>query len=89
MCIEDGALGTIKAGFNCKEIFHIGSGETSIEELVKETGKILNFNGKYIDDIEYPGSVSRNVQILKNRKILKFEPKIDWKDGLRKTVLVS
>ncbi len=89
--IEDGALGTIKAmGSDCKrEIFHIGSDiEITIEELVKETGKILNFNGKYIDDIEYPGSVSRRCpNIEKARKILKFEPKVDWKDGLRKTVL--
>lgn len=89
--IDDGALGTIQA-MECEEakhdIFHIGSDvEITIRELVEEVGKIFNFKGEYVNAPTYPGSVSRRCPDLsKAKSMLKYNPKIDWKFGLKKTV---
>ena len=89
--IDDGALGTIQA-MECEaaknEIFHIGSeDEITIEELVKEVGKFFDFKGEYIKAMTYPGSVSRRCPDLsKAKKILKYKPEVDWKDGLKITL---
>tara|TARA_Y100000741_G_scaffold70086_1_gene50974 strand:- start:4166 stop:5188 length:1023 start_codon:yes stop_codon:yes gene_type:complete len=90
--IDDGALGTIQA-MECDEakhdIFHIGSEiEITIEDLVKESGKFFNYNGKYEIAPTYPGSVSRRCpDISKSKKMFNFSPKVKWKDGLIKTLL--
>ena len=70
------------------DIFHIGNDvEITIEDLVKETGKYFNFKGRYKIAPTYPGSVSRRCpDLTKARKILNFNPKIDWKDALVKTL---
>ena len=89
--IDDGALGTILA-MECEnaknDIFHIGNDiEITIEDLVKETGKYFNFKGSYELAPTYPGSVSRRCPDLsKARRILRFNPKITWKQSLKKTL---
>ena len=89
--IDDGALGTIQA-MECEkatnDIFHIGNDvEITIEDLVRETGKYFNFKGRYEIAPTYPGSVSRRCpDLTKARKTLNFNPKIDWKDALVKTL---
>lgn len=89
--ISDSVEGTILAMESEKsnrEIFHIGSSEEiSIEELVKETGRIMGYKGQYESAPTYPGSVSRRCpDITKAQKMLGFKPKIGWKEGLEKTV---
>ncbi len=89
--ISDSVEGTILAMESDKsdgQIYHIGSSdEISIEELIKETGRIMNFMGKYEYAPTYPGSVSRRCpDITKAKTQLGFEPKVHWKDGLKETV---
>ena len=89
--ISDSVEGTILAMENENsdgEIYHIGSSEEiSIEELIKETGKILNFKGTYEYAPTYPGSVSRRCpDISKAENQLGFKPKVSWKEGLNETV---
>ena len=89
--IYDGALGTIQA-MECddakQEIFHIGNDvEITIEELVKETGKYFNYTGEYEIAPTYPGSVSRRCpDLTKARKMFNFNPSIDWKDALHRSL---
>lgn len=70
------------------EIFHIGSSqEISIEELIKAVGNMMGYSGEYQEAPTYPGSVSRRCpDISKAKRVLGYNPKIDWKDGLEATV---
>lgn len=89
--ISDSVEGTILAMESDKsdgQIYHIGSSEEiTIEDLIRETGRIMNYQGTYEYAPTYPGSVSRRCpDITKAKTQLGFEPKVDWKDGLEKTV---
>jgi len=70
------------------EIYHLGTGvEITIEELTRETGKLMGFTGEYENTATYPGSVSRrSPDVTKSQKELGFTAKVDWKEGLKKTV---
>lgn len=89
--IYDGALGTIQA-MECEdakhEIFHIGNDiEITIEDLVRETGKYFSYDGNYEIAPTYPGSVSRRCPDLsKAKSMFNFNPTIDWKKSLHKTI---
>jgi UDP-glucose 4-epimerase len=71
-----------------QQIYHLGTGvEITIEELTRETGRLMGFAGKYTYAPTYPGSVSRrSPDVTKSKKDLGFTAKIDWKEGLKKTV---
>ena len=88
--IDDAVEGTVKAMESGKngEIYHIGDEiEISIEELTRFTGKLLKFEGLYEYAPTYPGSVARRCpDISKAKKDLNYIPKINWENGLRKTV---
>ena len=89
--ISDSVEGTILAmesEISDGEIYHIGSSdEISIEELIKETGRIMNYKGTYENAPTYPGSVSRRCpDITKAKNQLGFNPKVNWKDGLEETI---
>jgi UDP-glucose 4-epimerase len=89
--IEDTIIGTVLAMENDKaagEIIHIGSSEEiSIQELVQTVGKMMNYSGEYIEAPTYPGSVSRRCpDITKAKSLLGYNPEINWKIGLVKTV---
>lgn len=89
--ITDAVEGTVMAMESAKsngEIYHIGTmDEITIEELIKTSGEFFNFKGEYINAPTYPGSVARRCpDITKAREQLGFEPKVDWKDGLRETL---
>lgn len=89
--ISDSVEGTILAMESKKadgQIYHIGSSEEiSIEELIKETGKIMNYKGSYEYAPTYPGSVSRRCpDITKAETQLGFKPKVNWKEGLKETI---
>lgn len=89
--ITDAVEGTVLAmetpGTNM-QIYHLGTGvEITIEELTRATGELMGFKGEYIYAPTYPGSVSRrSPDIRKSKKDLGFEAKVNWKDGLKKTV---
>ncbi len=89
--ITDAVEGTVLAMENEKsngEIYHIGSmDEITIEELIKEAGKFFDYKGVYENAPTYPGSVARRCpDITKARTTLGFEPKVDWKEGLKLTL---
>lgn len=89
--IDDGALGTIQAMETetaSNEIYHIGNDEEiTIRDFVMEAGKILNYNGKYLDAPTYPGSVSRRCpDLYKSKKILNFKINYSWIEALEKTI---
>lgn len=89
--ITDAVEGTVLAmeteGTN-GEIYHIGSEqEITIEALIHEAGQIMGYEGSYENAPTYPGSVSRRCpDISKASRELGYRPKIDWKDGLKKTM---
>ena len=88
--IDDAVEGTVKAMENGKngEIYHIGDEiEISIEDLTRFTGKLLKFKGSYEYAPTYPGSVARRCpDISKAKEDLNYIPKINWENGLSKTV---
>lgn len=69
-------------------IYHLGTGvEITIDELTRYTGELMGFKGKYVNAPTYPGSVSRrSPDITRSKKELGFTAKVDWKEGLKKTV---
>jgi UDP-glucose 4-epimerase len=89
--ITDAVEGTVLAmempGTN-GQIYHLGTQvEISIGELIHYTGELMNFHGTYINAPTYPGSVSRrSPDVTKSKKQLGFSAKVNWKDGLKKTV---
>ncbi len=70
------------------EIYHIGTmEEITIGELIRYTGSLMNYEGEYENAPTYPGSVSRRCpDITKATERLGYEPKVNWKEGLKKTV---
>lgn len=88
--IDDAVEGTVLAmekGGN-GEIYHIGAmDEITIEELVRYTGELAGFEGEYEYAPTYPGSVARRCpDIGKARQELGYEPKVGWKEGLKRTI---
>lgn len=89
--INDTVEGTVLAmesDMAAGEIFHIGSSqEISIEQLIKAVGQMMGYSGEYVDAPTYPGSVSRRCpDISKAKRVLGYNPQIDWKVGLASTV---
>jgi len=70
------------------QIYHLGTQvEITIGELIHYTGELMHFKGQYINAPTYPGSVSRrSPDVTKSKKELGFTAKVNWKDGLKKTV---
>ena len=89
--IDDTVEGTVLAmesDMAAGEIFHIGSSqEISIEELIRAVGEIMGYPGRYVEAPTFPGSVSRRCpDISKAKRLLGYNPQIDWKVGLASTV---
>ncbi len=84
----EGTVLAMEAENAAGEIFHLGdSEEITIEELIKTVGEMMGFRGNYIPAQTYPGSVSRRCpDINKARRMLSYEPKVNWKVGLKETV---
>jgi hypothetical protein len=87
--IDDAVTGTVLAmeqpGTN-GQTYHIGTqDEISIGDLIHYAGELMGFTGEYENAPTYPGSVSRRCpDITKARTQLGYEPKIMWKEGLKK-----
>ena len=71
-----------------RDSYHIGTQEEiTIEALIKHSGEVMGYEGKYENAPTYPGSVSRRCpDITKAKKELKYNPKVDWKTGVKKTM---
>jgi nucleoside-diphosphate-sugar epimerase len=88
--IDDAVQGTVLAmekGGN-GEIYHIGTQEEiTIEQLIRHTGELMEFEGEYEYAPTYPGSVARRCpDISKSEKELGYKANVAWKDGLKKTI---
>lgn len=90
--IDDAVSATIAAMESSEtngEIFHIGDmkSEITIEELVHFIGDLLNYKGTYERQGAHSGSVSRRCPDTKKaERIIGYTPKIQWKEGVKKTV---
>jgi len=89
--IDDAVEGTVSAmesENSDKQTYHIGTmEETTIENLVKESGKIMGFTGTYENAATYPGSVFRRCpDISKAIKELQYSPVVDLSKGLTITL---
>ena len=88
--VEDAAEGIILATerYDKSEPVNIGAGfEISIKELVKLIVKSIGFKGKIVWDKSKPdGQSRRRLDIDKALKEFNFKTKIDFKEGLRKTI---
>jgi len=88
--VTDAARGIVLAGekYEKSEPLNLGSEqEISIKELVKKICEIMNFTGKINWDLTKPnGQPRRCVSNEKSKKIIGFEPKISFDEGLEKTV---
>ena len=70
------------------EVINIACGESySLNELVRELNKILNTNIEPIYTDPQPGDVKHSLaDISKAKELLNYEVKVDFKEGLRRTV---
>jgi UDP-glucose 4-epimerase len=89
--ISDAVDGTIRAmetPVASGEVYHIGNDEEiTIEALTRAVGDFMGYAGPYEHAITYPGSVERRCpDISKCRSDLRFEPQVQWKEGVRRTV---
>ncbi len=90
--IDDAVEGTILAMESDKsngEIFHIGdsNSEITIEELVRYMGELMHYIGTFAYNEAHSGSVSRRCpDTSKAKEILGYEPKVNWKEGVKRTV---
>ena len=63
------------------------SSEMSILELAKEIKKITNSKSEIVfHDLPVDDPVIRRPDVSKAKKILNWEPKVDFKDGIKKTI---
>jgi nucleoside-diphosphate-sugar epimerase len=89
--VTDAVDGTVRAmnSDNARgEIYHIGNTEEiTLETLTRTVGEYMGYRGTYEHAETYPGSVRRRCpDITKSRLELGYEPIVDWREGLRKTV---
>ncbi|MBM4427693.1 MAG: NAD(P)-dependent oxidoreductase [Chloroflexi bacterium] len=89
--ISDAVAGTV-AAMECYdkqgEIYHVGNDvEITMDELTQEIGRLMGYQGDYVEAMTYPGSVGRRCpDISKCRAQLGYIPQVHWKQGLEKTV---
>ena len=70
------------------EVFNIGYGEeTSINELARKINEILQMNIQPAYDEPRLGDIKRSfADISWARKMLKYEPMVDFSEGLKRTI---
>ena len=85
----DGTIGAMESSNTNGEIIHIGDmrAEILIEDLVKYIGELCSYSGNY-EFVDAPeGSVKRRCPDTSlAKKLYSYEPKVDWKDGVKETV---
>ena len=89
--INDAVMGTVGAMESTDQsnnIYHVGNDkEITMEELTKFIGNILGYKDDYEFAMTYPGSVSRRCPKI-DRAVQNFgyNPKVNWRDAVKKTV---
>ena len=78
----------VKADSSEGEVFNIGYGEeTSINELTRKINEILKMNIRPAYDEPRPGDIKGSfADISRARKMLKYEPAVDFSEGLKRTI---
>jgi nucleoside-diphosphate-sugar epimerase len=78
----------VKADSSEGEVFNIGYGEeTSINELTRKINEILKMNIRPAYDEPRPGDIKGSfADISRARKMLKYEPTVDFSEGLKRTI---
>lgn len=88
--VTDCANGILLAGeyYNKSEPVNLGGGmEISIRDLVSLIVKLTGFNGEVIWDTTKPdGQPKRRLDITRAREEFGFKPKMDFENGLKKTI---
>jgi len=88
--VEDAAEGILLAAekYNKSEPVNLGSDlEISIKDLSELIAKLIGFKGKIIWDITKPdGQPRRKLQTSRAEREFNFKAKMDFKDGLKKTI---
>ncbi len=90
--VDDAVQGTILAMEHPNsngEIFHIGDdvAEITIKELVEHIAEVVGETPEYALVDAPSGSVSRRCpDVTKAREVLGYQPKTQWKDGVKETV---
>ena len=83
-----GTVGAMESADQSNNIYHIGNDkEITMEVLTKFIGNILGYKDDYEFAMTYPGSVSRRCpKIEKAVKNFGYNPKVNWRDAVIKTV---
>ncbi|MDH4221086.1 MAG: LPS biosynthesis protein WbpP, partial [Candidatus Aminicenantes bacterium] len=78
----------VKADSLKGEVFNIGYGEeTSVNELTRKINEILKTNIRPAYDEPRLGDIKRSfADISWARKMLKYEPTVDFSEGLKRTI---
>ena len=89
--IDDAVMGTVGAMESDKaagEIYHIGNQEEiNMEALTTYIGELMNYTGKYVPAMTYPGSVARRCPNIDKAKLhFGYSPSIGWKEAVSLTV---
>jgi len=88
--VEDASEGILLASekYNKPEPVNIGAGfEISIKDLALLIAKLTNFKGRIIWDTSKPeGQPRRCLDVSKAKKEFGFEAKVDFEEGLKRTV---
>jgi GDP-L-fucose synthase len=88
--VEDAARAIILATekYNKPDPVNIGTGfEIKIKDLVELIAELTEFDGEIIWDTTKPdGQPRRHLDVSRAKKELGFEAKVDFRDGLRKTI---
>jgi GDP-L-fucose synthase len=86
----DVARGMLLAGEKCNkpDLLNISSGvETKIKDLVELISELSGFQGKIVWDTSRPdGQLRRCFDISRARQKLGFEPQVNLRDGLQRTI---
>lgn len=76
-----------KATYGGPSFLNVGSGtEHTIIEIAEKIGKILNFRGKFINDLSKPDGTQSKLLDISRIQSLGWKPEISLEKGLKKTV---
>ena len=84
-----GTIGAMESKDTNGEILHIGDmkSEITIEELIHYMGDLMDYKGAYELQGAHSGSVSRRCpDTTKAENMISYSPKVQWKEGVKKTV---
>jgi GDP-L-fucose synthase len=72
--------------YESSEIINIGSGtDLTIKDLAYSIAAVVGYNGKLIFDSTKPDGTPQKLLDISKLKLLGWEPKIEFLDGLRKS----